>query len=184
MAIGFDPARRRDGLGLRGIEERVKELHGAMTIGSGAGRRHDADDPPAVARRGRRRCRLRVLLADDHGIVRRGLRSLLEEAGLSGGRRSRRRSRGGAALRGASARPAHSRHRHAEAERHRGRRARAEARSAARRDHPEHARRRVVHHSRAGGRRARLPAEETRPTRICCRPSAPSPPASRSSARP
>src|SRR6187549_2311563 len=31
----------------------------------------------------RRRCRLRVLLADDHGIVRRGLRSLLEEAGLS-----------------------------------------------------------------------------------------------------
>ena len=26
---------------------------------------------------------MRVLLADDHGIVRRGLRSLLEEAGLS-----------------------------------------------------------------------------------------------------
>ena len=36
--IGFDPARRRDGLGLRGIEERVKELHGTMTIGSAAGR--------------------------------------------------------------------------------------------------------------------------------------------------
>lgn len=35
--IGFDPARRRDGLGLRGIEERVKELHGAMTVGSAAG---------------------------------------------------------------------------------------------------------------------------------------------------
>src|SRR5688572_13294890 len=31
----------------------------------------------------RRRCRLRVLLADDHSIVRRGLRSLLEEAGHS-----------------------------------------------------------------------------------------------------
>src|SRR6185295_14878057 len=29
------------------------------------------------------RCRLRVLLADDHGIVRRGLRSLLEEADFS-----------------------------------------------------------------------------------------------------
>src|SRR6266545_6077526 len=29
------------------------------------------------------RCRLRVLLADDHGIVRRGLRSLLDEAGVS-----------------------------------------------------------------------------------------------------
>jgi signal transduction histidine kinase len=34
--IGFDPARRRDGLGLRGIEERVKELHGTMTVGSAA----------------------------------------------------------------------------------------------------------------------------------------------------
>jgi signal transduction histidine kinase len=30
--IGFDPARRHAGLGLRGIEERVKELQGAMTI--------------------------------------------------------------------------------------------------------------------------------------------------------
>jgi len=36
--IGFDPARRRDGLGLRGIEERVKELHGTMIIGSAAGK--------------------------------------------------------------------------------------------------------------------------------------------------
>lgn len=32
--VGFDSARRRTGLGLRGIEERVKELHGAMTIGN------------------------------------------------------------------------------------------------------------------------------------------------------
>jgi two-component system sensor histidine kinase UhpB len=30
--IGLDPARRRSGLGLRGLEERVKELDGAMTI--------------------------------------------------------------------------------------------------------------------------------------------------------
>lgn len=35
--IGLDPDRRRDALGLRGIEERVKELHGTMTIGSAAG---------------------------------------------------------------------------------------------------------------------------------------------------
>lgn len=35
--IGFDFARRRTGLGLRGIEERVKELHGAMTIGKAEG---------------------------------------------------------------------------------------------------------------------------------------------------
>jgi len=31
--IGFDSARRGTGLGLRGIEDRVKELHGMMTIG-------------------------------------------------------------------------------------------------------------------------------------------------------
>jgi signal transduction histidine kinase len=31
--VGIDPARRHSGLGLRGIEERVKELHGTMTIG-------------------------------------------------------------------------------------------------------------------------------------------------------
>jgi signal transduction histidine kinase len=30
--IGLDPANRRKGLGLRGIEERVKELHGTMAI--------------------------------------------------------------------------------------------------------------------------------------------------------
>jgi signal transduction histidine kinase len=36
--VGFDPARRRSGLGLRGIDERVKELHGAMTIESASGK--------------------------------------------------------------------------------------------------------------------------------------------------
>jgi signal transduction histidine kinase len=36
--IGFDAARRRDGLGLRGIEERVKELGGVMIVTSAAGR--------------------------------------------------------------------------------------------------------------------------------------------------
>jgi signal transduction histidine kinase len=30
--VGLDPAHRRKGLGLRGIDERVKELQGAMTI--------------------------------------------------------------------------------------------------------------------------------------------------------
>jgi signal transduction histidine kinase len=35
--VGFDPARRRDGLGLRGIEERVKELQGTVTVDSVAG---------------------------------------------------------------------------------------------------------------------------------------------------
>jgi signal transduction histidine kinase len=35
--VGFDPARRRSGLGLRGIEERVKELAGTMSISGKAG---------------------------------------------------------------------------------------------------------------------------------------------------
>ncbi|HET9372557.1 MAG TPA: sensor histidine kinase [Vicinamibacterales bacterium] len=36
--VGLDMARRRDGLGLRGIEERVKELDGTMTISPAVGR--------------------------------------------------------------------------------------------------------------------------------------------------
>ena len=36
--IGLDPGRRRNGLGLRGIDERVRELHGSMTISQPAGR--------------------------------------------------------------------------------------------------------------------------------------------------
>jgi signal transduction histidine kinase len=36
--IGVDPSRRASGLGLRGIEERVKELNGTMTIGRAAER--------------------------------------------------------------------------------------------------------------------------------------------------
>jgi signal transduction histidine kinase len=36
--VGIDPARQRDGLGLRGIDERVKELGGTMTLASGVGR--------------------------------------------------------------------------------------------------------------------------------------------------
>ena len=36
--IGFDPGRRRNGLGLSGIEERVRELHGAMNISGIPGR--------------------------------------------------------------------------------------------------------------------------------------------------
>jgi signal transduction histidine kinase len=36
--VGLDTARRRDGLGLRGIEERVKELDGTMTISPAVGR--------------------------------------------------------------------------------------------------------------------------------------------------
>jgi signal transduction histidine kinase len=36
--VGLESGRRRDGLGLRGIEERVKELHGTVTIAAAAGK--------------------------------------------------------------------------------------------------------------------------------------------------
>jgi signal transduction histidine kinase len=35
--VGFDPGRRAGGLGLRGLEERVRELHGTMSIRSAKG---------------------------------------------------------------------------------------------------------------------------------------------------
>ena len=35
--VGLDSARRGEGLGLRGIEERVKELHGVVTIATAPG---------------------------------------------------------------------------------------------------------------------------------------------------
>ena len=35
--VGFDVSRRQAGLGLRGIEERVKELHGTLTIDRAGG---------------------------------------------------------------------------------------------------------------------------------------------------
>jgi signal transduction histidine kinase len=35
--VGFNPAQRAGGLGLRGIEERVRDLHGVLTIRSAAG---------------------------------------------------------------------------------------------------------------------------------------------------
>jgi signal transduction histidine kinase len=51
--IGFEPERRDDGLGLRGIEERVKELNGAMTVSSipGAGTTLSIHLPLPVAER-------------------------------------------------------------------------------------------------------------------------------------
>ena len=95
---------------------------------------------------------MRVLLADDHSIVRRGLRSLLEDAGLS-----------------VVAEAADGLEAVRLCEEHRpdilildigmpklnGIEVAARAQKldrAAGRDHPEHARRRVVHHPRAGGR--------------------------------
>ena len=96
----------------RGARQGTARDHDASRTAAGAG--HDADDSPAAASRARWRSRLRVLLADDHGIVRRGLRSLLEEAGLSVVAEAADGLEAIRLVRGASAGSADSRHRHAE----------------------------------------------------------------------
>jgi CheY-like chemotaxis protein/two-component sensor histidine kinase len=104
---GFDPRELRDatGFGLLNIRERVELLGGRMKIrsanGQGSkfvivvptgekpedrrqkaedGKKTDAESPSSVLRRPSAGHTLRVLLADDHEIVRQGLVSLLSEA--------------------------------------------------------------------------------------------------------
>ncbi|MEN6338242.1 MAG: response regulator [Phycisphaerales bacterium] len=106
---GFDPRAMKEtaGFGLFSIRERVELLGGRMKIRSAPGRGstllvivpHDQIASEAQQTRGREResagpsfaCgpkpavqarRLRVLVADDHEVVRQGLRAVLEEAGI------------------------------------------------------------------------------------------------------
>ena len=70
---GFDPAGpevRGQRLGLTSMEERATELGGTLTVSSTLGRGHDR--APGGARV------IRVLLADDHAVVRQGLRTFLD----------------------------------------------------------------------------------------------------------
>ena len=72
----------------------------------------------------------RVLLADDHGIVRKGLRFVLEsEPGIGGGCRSVKRARGCPVVRGVEAGHRDCRYRDAATERDRGRIAHRESES-------------------------------------------------------
>ncbi len=47
--VGLDPSRRRKGLGLRGVDERVRELDGRMTIGTGSQTRNDVTGSTSTA---------------------------------------------------------------------------------------------------------------------------------------
>ena len=87
-------SRLRRGLGLIGMRERAQALGGSFTVGDRAGggtprRRHAPAErhgcPERLARDWRparrivRMSMLRILLADDHTVVRQGLRKVLEE---------------------------------------------------------------------------------------------------------
>ena len=85
---GFDvakvlgPADGSTGLGLRGIRDRIELFGGRLAIESDARARQ-----PAAGRRAARRGaamigRIRVLVADDHTIVRQGIVSLLRDSGV------------------------------------------------------------------------------------------------------
>ena len=131
-----------------------------MTIQQRARRRHDADDRRCRCAAQPAEVRLRVLLADDHGIVRRGLRSLLEsEPGLTVVAEA---ADGLEALRLCEEHQPDMLILDIAMPKLNGIEVAARSQKlerAAARDHPEHARRRVVHHPRAGRRRARVPAE-------------------------
>ena len=79
--VGFDiPSVGSRGLGLLGAEERVRELGGRMEILSQLSKGtllrcedSDLDGSEGMA------TKTKILVADDHGIVRQGLRSLLEK---------------------------------------------------------------------------------------------------------
>ena len=64
------------GVGIAGMSERIEQLGGRLEITSGD-QRHDRARAVA-AREGRRLMSLRILVVDDHAVVRRGVRSLLE----------------------------------------------------------------------------------------------------------
>ena len=76
---GFDTRFLR-GLGLLGMEERVRRLGGRLKVSSepGRGTLVHASLPVAEWTKGTHMTPIRILLADDHTVVRDGLRALLE----------------------------------------------------------------------------------------------------------
>ena len=91
--VGFDVGHELRGLGLDGMAERARLVEGRVRGRRRAGTRHDA---PAAGPR----LMIHALLADDHGIVRSGVRMLLDQQeGITRRRRGRGRRgrrRGGA----------------------------------------------------------------------------------------
>ena len=84
--VGFDaengmpPGRSEPRLGLIGMKQRVEAVGGVIQVEFNAWTRHDGLRPSSRAARRREVIpmgKLRILLADDHGVVREGLKSLI-----------------------------------------------------------------------------------------------------------
>ena len=161
---GFNPREER-GMGLLGMEERVGSLGGRLSIESVKARARCCASCCRCHRVFSRTPNdamktIRILLADDHTIVRKGLRMLLEShegfqvvgrgSGWPGGRRA-----GGAA----PARRDRDGHRHADSQRDRSGAADLRERAATGDRVPEHAFRRGIRLEGAQVRRSRVPAE-------------------------
>ena len=77
--VGFDPASVRGrGLGLIGMQERVMELGGGTETRLLSRARARRYSRRSRSMRRRPTMAIRILLADDHGVVRKGVRFLLE----------------------------------------------------------------------------------------------------------
>ena len=161
------------GGGIRGMRERALMIGGRLVLGVGpGGRRRGRPDacrsPPAGGRCAVMRAPspIRILLADDHAVVRRGLRLVLEsEPRPAGRRRGRRRRRGGAAGGQGRRRPGRARHLDAGDERDPGRTGARPAAAAPAHADPLDARQRAVLPRGAAGRSERLRAEVGRRSR-------------------
>ena len=84
------PGLRSRRLGLTSMEERARALGGTLAVGLAARRRHDGDARGAAM--------IRVLIADDHAVVRQGLRTFLDlqdDIEVVGEAARRRRGAGG-----------------------------------------------------------------------------------------
>jgi len=74
---GFDANESR-GMGLLGMQERVASFRRHVQRGIRRGQRNSDYGEAAVAGRGKRVKKIRILLADDHTVMRSGLKALLE----------------------------------------------------------------------------------------------------------
>ena len=89
------------GLGLLGIRERVELLGGSVDDRLDAGRGDAGRRDRAAPRGSREVAKIRIVIADDHALLREGIRAILSKSRTRGGRRGGGRPGGGRALQGA-----------------------------------------------------------------------------------